>query len=492
MIDYKKRSLIFSLLMLVTCSQFVYSDVEQPYEKEVFSETVKFFRKKEYRSAKKELLKIKKDNLSRTAQWKYYDHLGYCEGKLENYKAAIKNYKKCIKLYYSEERPYIKLYFLYKKIRDDESAFKIARQIIDLFPEDERGYIYAANYYKEKVYDYEAACRILKEGIEATEENSGIKLSLARSYSWMGFYEDMFTIANELLEEKQALSNRNLVEAHTSRGFYYYVRGMYLQATEQYEIALSTADRDYMKKYVYSSSFWPKLITGQYDNALEILETLDKLGGKESSLSVETLLAYVNLFFYTGDMDKAISYCEKALERSKDFKFSLQSARAYHMLVELYEYENDFAKRNEYIKNGLKFVEKELKKYPKSYHHKGVKASILINSDDKWDTAGALIDELLKERDHSGVIILKGNLEKKKGKLNKAIKWFEKARQAYPRGFEWQALLSLSETHRELGQYDLALQNCKDALAINPNNRFAKDEIKLIEKAKNKKNQDRK
>ena len=53
MIDYKKRSLIFSLLLLVTCSQFVYSDVEQPYERKVFSEALQFIRKKKYSSAKK-------------------------------------------------------------------------------------------------------------------------------------------------------------------------------------------------------------------------------------------------------------------------------------------------------------------------------------------------------------------------------------------------------------------------------------------------------
>ncbi|MCD6423452.1 MAG: tetratricopeptide repeat protein, partial [Elusimicrobia bacterium] len=81
----------------------------------------------------------------------------------------------------------------------------------------------------------------------------------------------------------------------------------------------------------------------------------------------------------------------------------------------------------------------------------------------------------------------KGLYEEKRGKLNKAIKWFIQAKQAYPRENEWYALINLSKIHRELGQYDLALQNCKDALAINPNNRFVKDEIKVIEKERSNK-----
>jgi len=181
-------------------------------------------------------------------------------------------------------------------------------------------------------------------------------------------------------------------------------------------------------------------------------------------------------------MDKAISYCETALERSKDLDLSMSCARVYSMLVSAYDYKKEHKKKSAYVNKGLIFVAKEIKKYPKSYEHKRYKANILINSDDKWNTAGALIDGLLKERDHSGIFILKGRFEKKKGQLNEAVKWFEKARQAYPREFEALALLNLSETHRELGQYDLALQNCKDILIINPNNRFAKDEIKLIKK----------
>jgi len=476
------KKIVFCLLIaLLTCNQFVYSN-----ERDMLSEVVKLYKLKNYEGAKKYLLGVDKSTLSRDGKWQYYNNLGYCEKKLENYNAAIINYKKCIKLYYSEENPYNSLWMVYTKMQDYESAFKIAQQILDLFPEDERGYVNAAAYYKNQIYDYEAACRILKEGIEATEGNIKIRLFLARTYSWMGFYEDMFTITNELLEEKQVLNNSDLVSVHTIRGFYYYIDAKYSKATEQYEIALSAEKRDSMRKYIYSHSFWPKLTTGQYDSALEILETLDKLVDKKTYLCVETLLAYANLFFYTGDMDKAISCCETALAKSENLNLSLQQARAYSLLVNLYDYQKDFKKKYMYIKQGLKFVESEIKKYPKSYWHKLYKTNMSMNSDDKWDTAGALIDELLNKRAHSYVFILKGNFEKKKGKLNESIKWFEKARKAYPREFEWQALLSLSETHRELGQYDLALQNCKDVLAINPNNRFAKDEIKLIKKAQRK------
>ncbi|MBU3955265.1 tetratricopeptide repeat protein [bacterium] len=110
---------VFCVLIIMSASgQLAHSDEMQPYEREVFSEVVKFVRKKEYSSAKKELLKIKKDDLSRYGQWKYYDNLGYCEKKLENYEDAIKNFKKCIELYYSNEWSYIQyVFYIYKNRR---------------------------------------------------------------------------------------------------------------------------------------------------------------------------------------------------------------------------------------------------------------------------------------------------------------------------------------------------------------------------------------
>lgn len=482
-----QRSVICLLLVIVTCNQFVYSDEPQPYEREVFSEVVKFVRKKEYSSAKKELLKIKKDDLSRTGQWDYYGKLGHCEEKLENYDAAIRNYKKCIEIYYSEKMPYFSLYFTYTKIRDYESAFEIAQQIIEYFPEDERGYIFAASYYKEQAYDNEAAYQMLKEGIEAAGETNQLQLSLLHTYFRMERYESAFELADDMFKNKKKLDENSLSQLHKERAYYYFVKGMYSKADGQYKLALTDADKNYKKRVIYFMSSWTDAITGEYDKALEKLKSLDELVDGTTPLYAEASIAYAHLFYCTGDMDKAISYCETALARSKDFKFSLQCARAYSVIVNLYEHKRDFKKKNEYIKEGLKFVNEEIKKYPKSYEHKRYKANILINSDDKWNTAGALIDELMKERSNAAGYILKGLFEKKKGQLNEAVKWFEKARKSYPREYEAHALLNLSETHRELGQYDLALQNCKDALAINPNNRFAKDEIKLIEEAKKKK-----
>jgi len=474
--------IIILLINVFACCQLAYSRDIQIYEIEVFSEALKFINSKKYDVAKKCLLKIDKKNLSRTGKWKYYDYLGYCEEKLGNYDAAIKNFRKCIDLYYSNKDAYISLWVVYTKMRDYESANKIAQQIIELFPEDERGYLYTASYYREKAYDNEAAYQILKEGIEVVGKTERLQLALLNTYLSMGRYESAFEIANDMLKNKQELDNRSLVDLYRACGYYYYAIGMYPKSTEQCQLALTYADKDYQKRVIYFLSFWPKVIPGEYDNALEILKTLDKLVDKTSPMYVETCIAYSHLFYYTGDMDKAISFCQIALEKSKDLNLSLQRARAYYMIILLYNYRKDFKKRDKYIKECLKFLKREIKKYPKSYEHKICRAGVLLTSDSKWKTAGVLIDELIKERAHSKTFIFKGLYEKKKGKLNEAVKWFIQAKQAYPRENEWHALINLSKIHRELGQYDLALQNCKDALAINPNNRFVKDEIKIIEK----------
>ncbi len=366
---------------------------------------------------------------------------------------------------------------------DYESAFKIARQIIEFFPEDESGYIFSASYYKEELYDNEAAYQILKQGIEAAGKTSKLNLSLLHTYFRMERYESSFDMVDDMFKNKDDLDNNSLSQLHKERAYYYYVKGIYSKAIEQYQIALTYTDKNTNKRVLYLMGFWPQLRTGEYDKALEKLKSLDELVDGTTPIHAETSIAYAHLFFHTGDMEKAISYCKMALERSKDFKFSLQRARAYGMIVSLYDYKDERKKKNAYAKKGLKFVEKEIKKYPKSYEHKRYKAGILISSNDKWDKSEPLIAELIKERSNAAGYMLKGFFEKKRGKLNESIKWFEKARQAYPREYEGTALVNLSEIHRELGQYDLALQNCKDALIINPKNRFAKDEIKLIEQA---------
>ncbi|MBA3065336.1 hypothetical protein KJ633_02275 [bacterium] len=151
------------------------------------------------------------------------------------------------------------MYFIYTKIGDAASAFKIAQQIIEYFPEDERGYIFAASYYKEQAYDYESAYRILKKGLEAAAETNQLNLSLMSTYSNMENYESAFDLANTMFKNKKDLDNNSLSSLYKDQGYNYYVKGMYSKAVKQYQIALTYADKKYQKRVVYFMSFWPQI-----------------------------------------------------------------------------------------------------------------------------------------------------------------------------------------------------------------------------------------
>ncbi|SET90378.1 Lipopolysaccharide biosynthesis regulator YciM, contains six TPR domains and a predicted metal-binding C-terminal domain [Salinibacillus kushneri] len=316
-----------------------------------------------------------------------------------------------------------------------EQAEKLFLQLMDKYPKEGELKLYLAEIYVDKEQD-DQAIEILNQFDKDDDYYIPSLMELADLYQSQGLYE---VAEHKLLEAKQILPNEPVIDF--ALGELFFVSGEYKKSIPHYEKALK-GDTTYNDVNVEHRLAEALALIGDWEKALEYFQTSDQTD------SPDILFRYGFTAYQSERMDIAINMWEKVLEADPYYQ------SVYSLLAKAYEQEGLLEKAYETAKKGLK--EDELNK--ELLFFSGQIANQLGKLDEAFEdlqeaiaidpgykeAVVALVELYKNEEDHENIKDLLENL-KQEDELDPLYQW------------------ELAKAYYELEEYDLALNNYKEA-----------------------------
>lgn len=277
------------VIVLVSCFWFMADFREQHSAKERLREAgIRYYRMARYEDAADcfSLALKQKELFTEHADKDIYYYLADGEMKQENYTSAITYYEKLLQLKEESVDLYANLGICYEKINKEEQAYTYFKKAIDC--DDTNSDIY---YYLCEV------CLKLGQNEEG------------REYAQKGFA----CLQEQLSESVAAIISAGKVENPTSSqmkelnkcGQLSYLSGNYEEAYTYYNILYQSGEK---KAALYMGHCLAE--AGQYEQALELLQTYKEINGQNPLADAKIVYCYMQMEQY----DEALALVDKALE----------------------------------------------------------------------------------------------------------------------------------------------------------------------------------